>query len=200
MKLFVFLFLFSFLFVSNCFVYADTSNSNSGIMIIFPNPLVCNDVACVFLNIMEIMRGIVVIISIIFIVIGGIKYILSAGNIEIIKSAKKTITSSITGLAISLAAPSFLKEIYLILGGKEDIMGDSLSISQIALNLLNFLLSIVGVIALIMIIFGGIVYITSAGNEERVRLGKKITTYSIIGVTIALSSFVIVKQIANLLK
>ena len=74
------------------------------------------------------------------------------------------------------------------------------TLTQIALNFLNFLLSIVGALALIMLIVGGIMYMTSAGDDDRIKTGKKIVTFSILGIFISLAALVIVKQIAALLK
>jgi hypothetical protein len=50
-----------------------------------------------------------------------------------------------------------------------------------------------------MLIVGGIMYLTSAGDDDRISTAKKIVTYSIIGIFISLASLVIVRQIANLL-
>jgi glucose uptake protein GlcU len=59
------------------------------------------------------------------------------------------------------------------------------------------LLGIAGILALIMIVIGGIVYLTSAGDPERADRGKKTFTYSVIGIIIALSAMVIIRQIAE---
>ncbi|MEI8096909.1 MAG: hypothetical protein WCG73_02290, partial [Candidatus Moraniibacteriota bacterium] len=72
------------------------------------------------------------------------------------------------------------------------------TLSAIALSALQFLLSVVGILGIIMLVVGGLTYITSAGNEERSQSGKKIVTYAIIGIAIALASLVVVTQIAGL--
>ncbi len=156
-------------------------------------------------NILKTLRSIIVVLSMVFLVLGGIFYITSAGNEERMKVAKGAITASMIGLAIGVAAPSFLKEIYGILGGSSsgidtsNISG-SISISQISMNILNFLLAIVGILTLIMLIVGGIMYLTSAGDDDRIKTAKKIVTWSIIGIAVSLASLVIVKQIDSLLK
>ena len=55
------------------------------------------------------------ILSLFFIVIGGIKYILSAGNEEKMKSAKDTTYSAVIGFVISLMAYGLLKVLNTIL-------------------------------------------------------------------------------------
>jgi hypothetical protein len=50
-----------------------------------------------------------------------------------------------------------------------------------------------------MLVVGGLMYITAAGDEGRVETGKKIVTYAVIGIAVALSALVIVTQVAKLL-
>lgn len=170
---------------------------------VFTNPLKYNTLKEFLNNGLSVLRSIIVVLSIIFIVIGGVMYIISAGNDDMMKKAKGAITASLIGLAIGIAAPSFLKEIYTIFGGNGSEVDTSQlagpTLTQIAMNFLNFLLSIVGILALIMLIIGGIMYLTSAGDEDRIKSAKKIVTYSIIGIAVSLASLVIVKQIAVLL-
>lgn len=52
----------------------------------------------------QFLLSIVGLISLVFIVISGIKYITSSGNEESVKSAKDTLTASLTGLALALIA------------------------------------------------------------------------------------------------
>lgn len=168
----------------------------------FTNPLLFNTVDEVLTSILGTLRGIIVVLSLVFIVIGAVMYILSAGNDSMMKTAKGAITASMIGLAIGIAAPSFLKEIGSILGWGDvnsSAAASALTLSQIARNVLNFLLSIVGILAIIMLLIGGIMYLTAAGDEDRIDTGKKIVKWSIIGILTALASMVIVSQIAALL-
>lgn len=63
----------------------------------------------------------------------------------------------------------------------------------IIFNLFNWLLGIVGVISIISFIIAGILYLTAAGDETQATRAKKAMTYSIIGVIVALSGFVILQ-------
>ncbi len=69
------------------------------------------------------------------------------------------------------------------------------SLRSIILNIVNFILIFLGLIAVIMIIYGGITYVTSAGNNENVEKAKKIIMYAIIGIIIVLISFALVNTI-----
>lgn len=58
-------------------------------------------------------------------------------------------------------------------------------------------LTFAGTVAVIFIIYGGYLFMVSAGNEEAAEKGKKVLTNSIIGLTIILMSYVIVTVVSN---
>ncbi len=174
---------------------------NASVSIEFQNPLSVDTVEGVLGSILSTLRGIIVVLSLVFIVLGAILYIVSAGDEGRMKTAKGAITASMIGLAIGIAAPSFLRQIGDILGWTEVVnspVGQVKTLTEIALSTLQFLLSIVGILGLIMLVIGGLAYITAGGDEKRSETGKKIVTYAIIGIFIALASLIIVTQIATL--
>lgn len=172
-----------------------------GSSITIPNPLKYSTVDGFVSSVMSAIQGIVVVLAILAIVIGGVMYVISAGNSGLMTSAKGAITGAMIGLAIVIAAPSFLKEVYSIVGGKENPaeLQAALSLTQIATNALEFLLSIVGIIAIIMLIIGGMAYLTSGGDSKRADVGKEIVKNSLIGIAIVMGALIIVKAIAGLL-
>lgn len=62
-------------------------------------------------------------------------------------------------------------------------------------NMLMYLLGIIGVLAVVGFVIAGIMYITAAGDEDRVENAKKMLTYSIIGLAVALLGLVILVAI-----
>ncbi len=65
-------------------------------------------------------------------------------------------------------------------------------------DLILFLLSIIGSIALLMIVFSGIFYIFAGGNPETQTKAKKFFNYAIIGLIFVLISYAIIKTITDL--
>ena len=65
----------------------------------------------------------------------------------------------------------------------------------LALTIVNFFLTFLGLIAVVMIIYGGFLYVTAAGNQEKIESAKKIIMYAIIGIVVILLSFAIVNTI-----
>ena len=75
----------------------------------------------------------------------------------------------------------------------------SASITDIISNLMRWILAIVGIIGVIGFAVAGILYLTAAGDEDRVASAKRAFIYSILGVVIALSGVIIVRAIQNFL-
>lgn len=63
------------------------------------------------------------------------------------------------------------------------------------LNVTNFALGFLGLIAVVVIIYGGFMYVTAAGVQEKAEKGKKSLTYAIIGIIMILGSFAIVNTV-----
>lgn len=66
--------------------------------------------------------------------------------------------------------------------------------------IIQFLLLIVGLVAIAFIIYGGFQFITSRGDEEQATAGKRTLTNAIIGLVIVILSYIIVAVIVNALK
>ncbi|MBQ9020120.1 hypothetical protein IJ096_02255 [Candidatus Saccharibacteria bacterium] len=63
--------------------------------------------------------------------------------------------------------------------------------------IINVVLGLAGIIAVIMIIFGGFKIATSAGAADKVKSGKDTIMYGVIGLIIALLAFAIVNFVLN---
>ena len=60
---------------------------------------------------------------------------------------------------------------------------------------IDFLLWTVGVLSVVMIIFSGFRYITSAGDASKTKSAQTTLTYSIVGLIVAVLAWVIVKMV-----
>ena len=69
------------------------------------------------------------------------------------------------------------------------------SIRRLVLKIVNFFLGFLGILAVIMVIYGGVTYVTAAGQDEAIQNAKKIILYSIVGIIIILLSFAIVSTV-----
>ncbi|MFA6383237.1 MAG: hypothetical protein WCX17_02340 [Parcubacteria group bacterium] len=66
---------------------------------------------------------------------------------------------------------------------------------DILTKILSWLLGIFGSLGLIGFVVSGILYLTAAGDQERIERAKKSFTYSILGVLIGLMGIIIIKVI-----
>ncbi|MBR3135017.1 hypothetical protein IKG54_00415 [Candidatus Saccharibacteria bacterium] len=64
-------------------------------------------------------------------------------------------------------------------------------------NITNTILYVVGVISVIMLIYGGLRYVVSGGDSKKVTDAKNTILYAIIGLIIAILSFAIVNFVLN---
>jgi hypothetical protein len=65
------------------------------------------------------------------------------------------------------------------------------SVALIVSDIIKILLSFLGVIFIVLIIYAGFSWLTSAGNEEKIEKAKKIMVSAIVGLVIILSAWVI---------
>ena len=59
-------------------------------------------------------------------------------------------------------------------------------------RVINAILGIVGSLALVMFIYGGIIWMTSSGNAEQVTKGKNIVIWATIGLVVIFSAYALV--------
>lgn len=71
------------------------------------------------------------------------------------------------------------------------------SADKIITNVINTILVVLGMIAVIMIIIGGIRYTTSNGDSGSVKSAKDTILYSVVGLVVAILSFAIVNFVVG---
>lgn len=76
----------------------------------------------------------------------------------------------------------------------ENPLGDKATDPNILIGtIINGILGVVGSLALVMFIIGGMLWMTSAGNAERVTKGKNTIIYATLGLIIIFSAYAMVK-------
>jgi amino acid transporter len=71
-------------------------------------------------------------------------------------------------------------------------------LGPIIIKMIDFLLGFAALIAVLFIIYAGILYVTSSGNQDRVKNAKNALTYSIIGLVVIILSYFLVQLIINM--
>ncbi len=80
------------------------------------------------------------------------------------------------------------------------VYGIPVSPISIVLAIMHGLLGIIGAGAIIMFAVAGIMYMTSAGDEDQATRAKKTATYALIGLFVALGGMVIIQAVTTILK
>ena len=148
------------------------------------------------------MLTVVGIVAIVFIIIGGFQYMTSAGDPGRAKNGQTTLIRAVVGLIIALSAEAVVTYIGNAAGLSN--AGTSTDLSpgaSAALGSLSSLLTIVyfiaGALAIIMIIYAGIQWITSAGDPGKATRARSTLLYSIIGLLIIVGAYAITNFVAG---
>jgi hypothetical protein len=70
---------------------------------------------------------------------------------------------------------------------------------RLLVNIFDFILGITGSLALLVFVYGGILFLFSGGNSDQIEKGKKALTGAVIGLAIIFASYVIVHFTAEAL-
>ena len=117
-------------------------------------------------------------------------------------SAGNAITDRSRLIKVAIPIPGFVNEITCY-ESKEDAATGQItnvqvlryyyveSLSQYISNLYQYFVGIVGILAAVMIMYGGIRWIFAAGNQSRIQGAKNVIFSAVIGVVIAFSSYLL---------
>ena len=64
-------------------------------------------------------------------------------------------------------------------------------------KIINVALSMLGIVALVIVLFGGFKWMTAGGNDEQVTEARKIIISGIVGLAVILSSYAIAQFVLN---
>jgi type IV secretory pathway VirB2 component (pilin) len=102
-------------------------------------------------------------------------------------------------LAVLLLLPRLAKtaELYNPLDptGSGDV-----TINTVFGRLIQAMLGVTGSIALLMFVYGGFLWLISAGVEDRVKKGKEVIKWSVFGLVIIVGAYTIVRAVVSALE
>ena len=70
-------------------------------------------------------------------------------------------------------------------------------LKQTVLNIIRLILGLMTLIAVVLVIYGGFVWLTAAGNEDNVEKAKRIISAAVIGLIIILLAWAVVIFVAR---
>lgn len=150
---------------------------------------------------LEVAMFAVGFLAIIFVIWGGFQYITSTGDPGKATTGQQTLVRALTGLGIALVARAGLDYVSTqISGGAISTTGASGTIPTTILNMgsiLNLVYFIAGALAVVMIIFAGIQWITSSGNPSKATKARQTVTYAIIGLAVIILAYAITQFVSD---
>jgi hypothetical protein len=84
--------------------------------------------------------------------------------------------------------------------GLENPLGSINTPTNLIGKVIFAVLGLTGVIALVMFIWGGLQWMTAAGNPEKVTKGRDTLMWAVLGLVIIFSSYAILSAVLNVLK
>ncbi len=146
----------------------------------------------IVLNVMCMVLGIVGYLAVGLVMFGGIQYMTAQGDPGKVAKGKKTIINATIGLIITMTASIISGAISGIVQGLNTKSG-----ATFFGDLFNKVFFWSGIVAVIMIVYGGIQYITSTGNPAGVQKAKTTILYSIVGLLIVIFAAAIVNVVVG---
>ena len=147
-------------------------------------------VATIASNILEDITIIATYLIIGYIIYGGYLYIFANGDTGKVATGKKALNQAFIGLAITLSAKIIIETIRIILFNGEgkfsntEYLKNNLSAGEMVSSIFQWVIGIAGVVSLIFIVGGGIMYMTSEGEPSKLQTAKNTIKYALIGLVI----------------
>lgn len=118
-------------------------------------------------------------------------------NVE--RAIQDAIDDTLNRMGLSTGGPtgSLQEGLEEVEGTLDEQITQHSSFRQYVIDVLNFFLTFLGLLAVAIIIFAGFRYVTASGNQEQADTAKKTITYAVIGLFVVLASFAIVNTIIN---
>lgn len=145
------------------------------------------------LNVVSMIMGIVGYLAIGLVMWGGIQYMIAHGDPVKLAKGKKTITNAVIGLALVMTASIISGTVAGIVSG----VSGSTNGKEFFQGIFNKVFLWSGIIAVIMIIYGGIQYVTSVGNPQATSKAKSTVIYSVVGLLIVIFAAAIVNVVVS---
>ncbi|MBD3327872.1 hypothetical protein GF340_01055 [Candidatus Peregrinibacteria bacterium] len=141
-------------------------------------------------------------VAVVQIVISGFRLITMGAKEEKIETDKKKLIYAGGGLFLIIIAETMIKRVlykvdlsrYPSTGGPEPAIDAVRGVQEIV-GFTNFIVSIVGPIAVLALLGGGVYYLTSGGNEEQQSKAKRIIFAALVGIILIYGAFAIVNTI-----
>ncbi|MDO5452005.1 MAG: hypothetical protein Q4F56_02865 [Candidatus Saccharibacteria bacterium] len=166
-----------------------------------------NNIWTIVVNIVTDITVIAAYLVLGFVIYGGYLYIFSGGDPNKVTAGKRTLAHAFIGLAIVMSASIIMGAIRIALVGSNGDISKCASTDAgcvnpdtMVINLIQWVVGVAGVVAVIFIVYGGISYIISSGDPNKVKKAKDIILYAIIGLIIVALAEIITAFVSGIIR
>ena len=143
----------------------------------------------VVLNIATNLTVIAAYLTIVFVIYGGYLYMFSGGDVGKVTTGKKTLLTAFIGLAIVILTNVIFGTIRIVLSSGSSGSGGvfnlpNVNATEMVSGMIQWVIGIGGILAAIFVVYGGILYMTSAGDAGKITKAKQTIMYALIGLAI----------------
>ncbi len=78
-------------------------------------------------------------------------------------------------------------------------LAQSRTVGEVIVAIINILLSLLFALVVLAVVYGGFLYVTAGGADDRTKKGKKVITQALIGMAIVILAYVLVSTVSNAL-
>jgi len=80
-------------------------------------------------------------------------------------------------------------------GGLSETLGDTADPRVVASRIINIALGFLGIIAVVLVLYGGFMWMTAAGDEQKITKAKALLKNSVVGLVLILISYAIASSV-----
>ena len=176
-----------------------------------PNPLDVNSPVEIFARLVTSLVAFTGILAMVFFVLGGFRILTAAGSEEKYAKGKTILLYSAIGFIATISSYYILTQVIDILTGGAAV---EFKYSQNIINPLNLfptnpnapldfygrrimgtIISLVGVVGVLTFVYAGVLWMTAAGNEEKISKAKKTMIYAVIGIAAIFGSYTVLNYV-----
>jgi hypothetical protein len=136
------------------------------------------------------------VLAIFMLIVAGFRLVASAGNEEAQTKVKKQITWLVVGLFV-IGVAEFVVQDFLFPQKGETIPAAKQGVLLIV-RFTNFASAFISVAAFIASMYGGFLYVTASGNDEKTQNAKKVLIGALIALVLGLGAFALVNTVIQL--
>lgn len=156
------------------------------------NDIIAKNVLTEINGLISLLEMLVIPIALLVIIFSAFKLIFRSDEDEELSKMKSRIIYVLVGIAVVLTTGEIVQH-FTGGGGPVGVVPDAEPIIRIAVNWINYLLSFLGVVGVLVIVWAGAQMVIHFGDEERIENSKSIIKFTVVGLIIGFSAWTIVR-------